>query len=168
MSSPSAWQILGVKRGASKEQVRQAYRALAKQYHPDLCTPESRPEAELVFKQIAAAYNHVTQGTHQYPNHHNVHRKSASSPGQNGSTRSAPNQYSNGVLALMLAAPLLLTGVLYGRSSQNWQEQTWRTRGLLSPPHNPWLKNELRATEFSHRASPSSDHSAAAARDPTS
>ena len=89
------------------------------------------------------------------------------SAGQNGFTRSAPNRYSNGVLAMMLAVPLLLTGVLYGRSSQNWQEQTWRTRGLLSPPHNPWLKNELRATEFSHRAPPP-DQSATAAQDPPS
>lgn len=46
--------VLGVPRTASQEEIRKAYRALAKKYHPDL-NPANR-EAEAKFKEIANAY----------------------------------------------------------------------------------------------------------------
>ena len=36
------------------------------------------------------------------------------------------------------------------RTYPKWQEQSWRPHGIMSPPVNPWLKKEQRATEFSH------------------
>lgn len=45
--------ILGVPRGASQEEVRKAYRQLAKKYHPDVC---KEPDAEQRFKEINEAY----------------------------------------------------------------------------------------------------------------
>lgn len=44
---------LGVARNASKEEIRQAYRKLAKQYHPDV---NHKKEAEGKFKEISEAY----------------------------------------------------------------------------------------------------------------
>lgn len=44
---------LGVARNASPEQIRQAYRALARQYHPDL---NKSPLAESRFKSVGEAY----------------------------------------------------------------------------------------------------------------
>jgi DnaJ-class molecular chaperone len=46
---------LGVDRNASEEEIRKAYRALAKKYHPDL-NMEDKSAAER-FKEIAAAYD---------------------------------------------------------------------------------------------------------------
>lgn len=46
---------LGVARGASDKDVRNAYRKLAKQYHPD--HNAGKPEAEERFKKVTAAYN---------------------------------------------------------------------------------------------------------------
>jgi DnaJ-class molecular chaperone len=46
--------VLGVARDASAEEIRRAYRALAKRWHPD--TNPDKPEAEARFKAISAAY----------------------------------------------------------------------------------------------------------------
>lgn len=47
--------VLGVARGASDEDIRRAYRKLAKEYHPDL-NPQSRVAAEAKIKTINAAF----------------------------------------------------------------------------------------------------------------
>ncbi|MBX6723173.1 MAG: DnaJ domain-containing protein, partial [Dactylosporangium sp.] len=45
--------ILGVRRDASTDEIKRAYRKLARQYHPDV-NPD--PEAQEKFKEINAAY----------------------------------------------------------------------------------------------------------------
>jgi molecular chaperone DnaJ len=48
------YEILGVKRDASQEEIKKAYRKLARKWHPDI-NPGSK-EAEKKFKDISAAY----------------------------------------------------------------------------------------------------------------
>ncbi|MCO6416232.1 J domain-containing protein [Siccirubricoccus sp. KC 17139] len=52
MEDPYA--VLGVPKTASAEEIRKAYRRLAKQWHPD--TNPDKPEAEARFKSVSAAY----------------------------------------------------------------------------------------------------------------
>jgi len=54
MSHKDPYEILGVSRDASPEEIKRAYRRLAKQYHPDR-NPGDR-QAEARFKEIQAAY----------------------------------------------------------------------------------------------------------------
>jgi curved DNA-binding protein CbpA len=49
------YKVLGVPRDASDEDIRKAYRKLAKENHPDL--NPGNPEAERRFKEISAAYD---------------------------------------------------------------------------------------------------------------
>jgi curved DNA-binding protein len=48
------YEILGVPRNASQEEIQRAYRKLARQYHPDV---NSDPAAEERFKEISEAYD---------------------------------------------------------------------------------------------------------------
>ncbi|MBX9590702.1 MAG: DnaJ domain-containing protein [Hyphomonadaceae bacterium] len=52
------YQVLGVPRSASEDDVRRAYRKLAKELHPDL-NPANRASAEERFKKVSAAYEIV-------------------------------------------------------------------------------------------------------------
>lgn len=47
------YEVLGVKRDASQEEIQRAYRKLARQYHPDL---NKGKDAEKKFKQVGEAY----------------------------------------------------------------------------------------------------------------
>jgi curved DNA-binding protein len=56
MTTPTRdyYQVLGVNRGASTEEIQRAYRKLARQYHPDV---NKDPGAENRFKEISEAYD---------------------------------------------------------------------------------------------------------------
>jgi len=50
-------QVLGIRKDASDDQIKAAYRNLAKQWHPDLNTGD--PEAAEKFKEIQWAYEEI-------------------------------------------------------------------------------------------------------------
>jgi molecular chaperone DnaJ len=54
MSKRDYYDILGVSKDASQEDIRKAYRALAKKYHPDVSKEEN---AEAKFKEVQEAYD---------------------------------------------------------------------------------------------------------------
>lgn len=54
------YEVLGLSPGASDEAVKKAYRALAKQYHPDLNPGDKVAEARM--KEINAAYDRIKSG----------------------------------------------------------------------------------------------------------
>ena len=53
MAKKDYYDILGVGKNASADEIKSAYRKLAKQYHPDL---NKTPEAQNKFKEINEAY----------------------------------------------------------------------------------------------------------------
>ena len=53
MAAKDYYEVLGVQKGATKDQIKDAYRKLALQFHPDR---NKAPEAEARFKEISEAY----------------------------------------------------------------------------------------------------------------
>ena len=56
MSRRDYYDVLNVPRDASKDDIKNAYRKLALQYHPDR---NKSPEAEEKFKQLQEAYEEI-------------------------------------------------------------------------------------------------------------
>lgn len=50
------YEILGADRGASPEELKRAYRSLARKHHPDL-NPDDKKAAEIRFKEVQEAYD---------------------------------------------------------------------------------------------------------------
>jgi DnaJ-class molecular chaperone len=55
MATQTPYEVIGVKPDASADDIRKAYRKLAKELHPDL--NPGKPEAEARFKNVTAAYD---------------------------------------------------------------------------------------------------------------
>ncbi len=55
MTDRDYYEVLGVDRNAGKDEIKRAYRKLARKYHPDM-NKENKEEAEEKFKEISEAY----------------------------------------------------------------------------------------------------------------
>ncbi len=55
MAKRDYYEVLGVQKNATDEEIKKAYRKLAKQYHPD-ANPDNKAEAEAKFKEVNEAY----------------------------------------------------------------------------------------------------------------
>lgn len=79
------YRILGISEQADEEQIKQAYRKLAKKYHPDL--NPNNPEAEAKFKDVVEAYE--TLGDAEKRKKYDLKRNKAGERNANGSRQTA-------------------------------------------------------------------------------
>lgn len=61
--SKDYYDILGVSKDASDDEIKRAFRKLAKKYHPDAHTGEEKKEAEVKFKEVNEAYSVLSDST---------------------------------------------------------------------------------------------------------
>lgn len=60
------YQVLGVSRGASDEEIKKAYRTLSRKYHPDAnVNNPNKDQAEEKFKQVQQAYDQIMKEKQQ-------------------------------------------------------------------------------------------------------
>jgi len=70
------YEVLGVARDATAEEIKKAYRALARKWHPDR---NPAPEAEATFKRVAAAFETLSD-PHARARWHGAHDASRGGP----------------------------------------------------------------------------------------
>ena len=109
------YEVLGIQRGASDDEIKKAYRAKCKRWHPDL-NPND-PTAEEHFKEVQEAYDAIT-----------AQRKAGGGQGYNGAYNNVGANGSSGfndVRSLIMSgriadAEQILNGVPPERRNAEW------------------------------------------------
>jgi molecular chaperone DnaJ len=111
------YQVLGVSRGASDEEIKKAYRALSRKYHPDAnVNNPNKAEAEEKFKQVQQAYDQIMKekqygggfsGTYSYGNQTHSYRSAdnADSPKMQAAENYLRNRYYAEALNVLSQIP---------------------------------------------------------------
>lgn len=108
------YEVLGLSHGASDEEVKKAYRALAKKYHPDLNPGDKVAEEKM--KEINAAYDRIKAGDTG---------SGYSNPGANGGYN--PYGSTGGFYGYNPFTGAYTYGYSYGGESQQQQESNEMT-----------------------------------------
>lgn len=139
------WTVLGLRRGCSLLEIKAAYRQACFKHHPDLVEARLRPSAELHFREISEAYQRLSRGARPA----GAHQRGGGGTGPG----SAGPRFSNGIVGAVLTIPLVLTGVhLSQHSTLGTEDAIWRPHGIFQPPHNPYLRDDLRPRTYSRLA----------------
>ena len=150
------YQILGVPRGASDDEIKKAYRTLSRKYHPDAnINNPNKEQAEEKFKQIQQAYDRIMDekekgysgygytGTSGFGGFGNYGSGYGSSQGQN-------EQYN----MHLKAAANYISNSYYNEALNVLNQMTERTGEwyYLSAIANAGLGNNLMALEHARQA----------------
>ncbi len=93
------YQVLGVTRTASDEEIKKAYRALSRRYHPDAnVNNPNKAAAEEKFKEVQQAYDAIMKEKQQgsfYGGYRNAGRTAGSQAGDSIQMQAAANYIAN-------------------------------------------------------------------------
>ena len=112
------YQVLGVSRGASDEEIKKAYRSLSRKYHPDAnVNNPNKAAAEEKFKQVQQAYDQIMKEKQQGTGYDGGYGNSYGDFGGFGSYYSGRSAYQEENSRLQAAANYIRNG--YYREAMN-------------------------------------------------
>ena len=132
------YKVLGVSRDASEEEIKKAYRALSKKYHPDL-NPGDEAAAQKM-RDINAAYDMIQKGTASNQSY-SGYNYNYSGREENPLYRAAMNYMMNGRYAEALN---VLNGIEVSKRDGQWY--------YLHAGANMYLGNKVAAMQDAERA----------------
>ena len=109
---PTLYEILGVPRNASEDDIKRAFKALARKYHPDL--NQGNPQAENMFKAVTRAHDVLSDPDKraQYDSAIAMEGTSGGMPIPGASASAAPKR-SEGLVFFVFVLFLLLAMVFF-------------------------------------------------------
>lgn len=149
------YQVLGVSRGASDEEIKKAYRTLSRKYHPDAnINNPNKAQAEEKFKEVQQAYDQIMKekqqgssygyntagsagGGYGYSGNRSYYQRQADSP----QMQAAANYITNRRYAEALN---VLNGIPFGERKARWY--------YFSAIANQGAGNNIIAKEHAKRA----------------
>jgi DnaJ-class molecular chaperone len=93
------YELLGVSRDASEMDIRERFRTLAREAHPDRAPKERRGEAEAKFQELAEAVNVLTHAERRKTYDFELSMLTAASAGHQGDDAVAQNYVAQGIVA---------------------------------------------------------------------
>eukprot|EP00873_Tetraselmis_striata_P003718 jgi/Tetstr1/423982/TSEL_014593.t1 len=137
---------LGLHSNATREEVKQAYRKLCVQFHPDLAPGLGREACDAKIKEINAAYTAILKGPVAHPH---ANRTYSAAGGTTWAKK--PRGFSPGILAVILGFPILAGGIRFALFYNNLERDTGRRYGLMNPPVNEFLKEDAPESSMGHK-----------------
>ena len=149
------YEVLGIQRGASDEEIKKAYRAKCKRWHPDL-NPND-PTAEEHFKEVQAAYDAITKGEtgpQMGGNPYGGYRQQSYGGSQQGYSQQSGAGYSGSDSPEMQAARNFVVNGRYAEARRVLDGMTARNARwyYLSSLANQGLGNSIDALQDARRA----------------
>ncbi|KAE8649776.1 chaperone protein dnaJ 72 [Cucumis sativus] len=124
MDVPDHYKVLGLTKSATKEEIKDAFRKLAKEFHPDKHSQSPkvvRDSATLKFKQVSEAYEILGDDCKRAD--YNIRSRCASGPSFNQQYYSSYNSYAHS------------SGPRYGSSSGFSSRSRFNADGLVTNFH---------------------------------
>ncbi|MDP9122100.1 MAG: DnaJ domain-containing protein [Acidobacteriota bacterium] len=140
------YEILAVPRNASEDQIRQRFRQLARDRHPDRFRGEQKQRAEVEFQEITQAFNILSD-----PDRRRVHDFELSRPRRPGDTASDPKQLARTYLQRGVKAyherNLVEAAENFDRATRSDPDnaQAWYNLALTCSQNTPWLAQAAKA-----------------------
>ena len=127
-ATKNLYEVLGVPKNASQDEIKKAYRKLARQYHPD--RNQGNKEAEERFKDVQSAYDVLSDSEKrkQYDTFGSVDGRAAGRPGAGGGIRF--EDFNLGDLGDLGGGLGDIFGGLFGRARGRAQPQAQRGNNL--------------------------------------
>jgi len=144
MSKRDYYDILGVAKDASDDDIKKAYRKLAMKYHPDRNVDGDKTAAEVKFKELQEAYECLSDPVKRDTYNRHGHQTPGASPGARSYTHSSHNVDINEIFSSMFGGGRNPFGDMFGGGQANAHRPQMQRHILKMPLEDAYTGKQLR------------------------